>query len=412
MKSFFDAYPKLIFKLALLIALLSVSYNVYYYYITLSPDFPLSSSGVYTGSFFLIDAIMFIIGGWLADRSNDVKTGLLWAGAAFFLGTMLGMIHTQWAYLLSAVLVCGGLSMFTVLCYLHVAVLYPVATDLKDNAFLILLLAVDAAYFLVNILSGLVYQLIEEPISLFLQFSIIALLLVIVYRSENIGYAVEEEEEEEENENESPADWRILIAATALHTILLLGVTNIPLLGSAAPDYISYESPLIYIVSLGLLVVYLVLIFWIFRSAESTSRQLPKLIWGLGLLIAVGILEVIVRGSNSFELDTIADQSIGWIYKLMLIPALLSVITHVNFTKNAGLWLGLLLGLPQVINFFSGRLGGDMLLILISLVLIIAAFIWLRQNQDWVRDLLRLNESNQEVEEVLPEEDPFDHLIG
>ena len=243
-----------------------------------------------------------------------------------------------------------------------------------------------------------------------LHLGIIALLSALISASRDLGYSLEVSVEEEKA---TLAKWPILIGATVFHFVVMWGTAQIPELGKAEFTYFDFDTRIFYLIAIGGGIIYLVFIVWIFRTVQATSRQSSKLMLGLGLLIGLSILEFIVRGSQSYELDHFTDRAGNWIYTLVLLPALLSIITHINATKRAGLWLGLFLGAPNVLIYFLHRLEVDEITkSLLAVFMVIAAFIWMQQNLDWVRQLLQLEVANQEMEEEELGEDPFDHFIG
>ena len=77
------------------------------------------------------------------------------------------------------------------------------------------------------------------------------------------------------------------------------------------------------------------------------------------------------------------------------------------------MWLGILFGLPQILNYLVDILTALVSLQIIAwgcLILMIGVVIYLRENKDFIYAQLALSEPNQEVDNE-PDEDPFDHLI-
>lgn len=418
MKADFNSYPALVFKLTLALLLLNIAYGIYYFKIfyTTYGYSEYSLDGIFSGrDFFFIESFMVVIAGWAVDRASRVKQALLWTASILFLGVILGKMPSRETLILSMILVNGGIWGFAIVCYLHTAVLYPRANDFKDNAFMILLLAAQFAFFLLNMLYGFVFNNYDESIPFLIQMGALVLLFTLFVNSKNIGYKIEESEEDIDDLQQKVAPWKILVGLTLMHTIFLLGRNYILLLGNPELNYNNYNAAFVNSIQFVLLLLFLAFIFWLFRSVRSSSRQVSKIRFGLALMIGVGVLEMIVRGSQSFELNIISNRAMDWVYLLLVAPALLSVITHLNFSEKAGFWLGIFLGIPRLVVELSSRLSANnpMVMVLVVLILIIASWIWLNENQEQLRGILRLDEANQEEEEVGDlEQDPFDHLIG
>lgn len=365
-----------------------------------------------------LSGIAPILAGWLADQLGDVKRGLLVSLGAMLAGGVVGLFHFDATFLLSHFLIETALNLFFFLIVLHVAVLFPTANDWKDNAFVLLHVGVLLAGVLavLLVLLGNLVGLDDFFVKALIPFGLAVLLIFLIYFEQDLGFDISGGEEDLA-EGSGP-NWSILIGIVALATVLGLARSTFPSIGTTE-DYFSYLLysngwllPVFQVVLMAAVVIFLI------HRTRSYSDQFPKMVACFWVLCGVVAVELGVRYTGSYELDQLGHFIPSVLESFLIFPILLSVITHVNLDRQIGLWLGLLYGVPTLVETAAELLVpathfGGLLLPGISLVLLIAAFIFLRENKTAILDLLALDEPNQESgDEDEPDEDILDHLIA
>ena len=414
MKNPFSHYPPVIFHLILLVFLITGGLE----YVGQLPfqgnypnDAPISPMNLNT-LILLSSGLAYLIGGYLVDRIKDVKEGLKWGAFAALIGFLLALVPNQWLSLTGIFLANLGVAILFIFVVLHIAVLFPVATDMKDNAFMLLQVA---PYFLaiLYIFSNFIYLFLGEWFSVVIPLFFFVGCVALVFYSKEIGYSVDEEENEKEEER---LPWEILFGLTAFSIIIKLAVNHFQNIGIGGYGFFGFITPGFITYFSVILLIPLAVIVWVaMRMAEYRPRQINKAILGVLLLIVVFILEFVVRGTDSWELNQITDYFAIFIEQLIFLPIFFSIITHINYSEKAGLWLGILLGVPilvvQLIALVLPVGINPLVMPGIAAFLLIAAFIFLRENRVFISELLKLEESSQEEDE-LPPSDPMEHLVG
>lgn len=412
MKALFAVYPPIVFHILLLL-----SFEHLTYYLFLNQWSFSYTDWSYQGvtqflyqNFYAVNGVAVIIGGLLADRSKDIKVSMQWAASAMLLGSVLSSIEVELTTFLSVALVLGGAALFINLCYLHLAVLFPTADDYKDNAFMLLLLISPVINTVASLFNFLLFDL--GSIYHFLLRAGIALILVLlVSRSRAIGYTLEEDTAEGAPHG-SPPNPYILVFCTVINVLVWLAYGHLPAITSTESLYEIYDGTLVEVIHLAMLVLIAVMAVSLLRTAQVRSRQLFKLNIGMALFLGLALIELANRELQYYQLDAFTDLWPTLISLLLLFPILLSVITHVNILRRAGLWLGVLMGAPQIVfGILATMMLPPWLLPVVVIVLIIALLIWIKDNRALIERTLQLQEPNQEVPQEAPNEDPFDHLI-
>ena len=357
-----------------------------------------------------------MIGGYLVDIIHDVKEGLKWGAFAAFFGFLFALISNEWLVLTGIFLANIGIAILFIFAILHIAVLFPVATDVKDNTFM-LLQAVPFYWSLLFFFSGYIYSVVGELFNVVLPMFFFAAAIFLVFYSKEIGYSIGDGESKNEDGNKAERPlWEILFALTAFFAIIKFAVNYFRKFGIGEYDVLGIIPVELITYIPALVLIPLTLIVWAFlKMAEYRPRQIDKAILGLLLLLGVFILEFIVRKSGSWELDQVSDYLAIFIEQLLFLPIILSIITHLNFSEKAGLWLGILLGAPtiivQLMQLFVAPRVGTTVMSGIAAFLLVTVLIFLRENKTYISDLFNLDESNQEEDEDLTG-DPMEHLVG
>ena len=259
---------------------------------------------------------------------------------------------------------------------------------------------------------GLLNISFSEVLTIILLLLLYGSAIFIVFLNKSIGYAVQEDGEEPEEK----LPWEILLGLTIFAIVIKLAVTYFQQFGAGNLIFSDLFSSNLIVYFPVLLLIPLTLIAWLMlKGARLRSRHFEKATLGILLLLGVFILKFVVKNSQSWELNQFSDYLIIFIDKIIFIPILLSIVTHINFSKHAGLWVGIVLGGPifvvQLIELLV-PIGTSLNIIAsVAAFLLIAILIFLRENKKFILDILDLEESNQEADEE-PPSDPMEHLVG
>ncbi|MEM8525212.1 MAG: hypothetical protein AAGG68_11230 [Bacteroidota bacterium] len=417
MKNLFVAYPRLTF---ILLGIYALEQCCYFY-----------ASQAYTNlafvdvSFFGIDYLpvqlleggMVVFGGYLASRISDQKKGLLWGLSLLLLGHLLTLLGSAYLALLGYIVITLGSSIFILIIYIHNAILYPVANDFKDNSFMFFFFTTSIAVGIITIgidsIIGIpVYEGYEpiDSVSILLGAVILfGIAFLTIYNTKQIGYNVEEEEKELE-----PTDYKPFLIFLVVANILTLAYSVFPKIGDEDLDFWNYSIEYNQIIALGMLAIMLILPFLLMQTSKHHSRHYPKMQILIIGLVAAMILEFSIRTTLSYEMNTFTHNLFTILYIFLLSPILFSILTHLHFDKKGIIMLGILIGSIQITislaNYFYNYYKTT--IIVVTGLLLIALFIWLRENKDFILDYLALDEPNQEIEEEENDDDLLNHLIG
>ena len=131
-------------------------------------------------------------------------------------------------------------------------------------------------------------------------------------------------------------------------------------------------------------------------------------------MLGLGVFDFFIGFTDYFYIDALMSSGLSYFPDFFIYPILYSILTHFKFDEKAGLWLGLLMGIPSllvaIINI-SLLPFEDYVFGIIAFLLLIVVFIWLRENRTYLKELLELNVINIENTKEEPE-DPFDHLVN
>ncbi len=429
MKSILSQYPRIVYLLVLFVSLQQLTY----FLLNAISSRNLNDSPLFAYEFGtlmpILEVLAVVAGGWIADKAKgDAKNGMMTSVAVMLFGGIVTLLPFPGAELIGNTVVSGANTTFLVLVYLQLAMFFPVADDWKDNGFMLLSLAMSLATLICTILLSVFYLVATGLIATVIPLASGALLIGLLNKSKDIGFRVEEDEDEEKDAGDDEvaptvaSKWGILLGITLLATIAQGAVVFFPQIGNGKSFLLSQLTGIIGALLLSLIV--LIGGAWmLLQYASSESRQYTKICWGIIIFFGAAAVEFFVRFSGLFEVDSFSDNLPHIVYNILWLPAMLAALTHVNFDKQAGLWLGIFLGAPQLVLALAGKLdiyyAAPLLVPGIFLLLLIATLIWLRENRTFILNLLRLDQPNFEVENQDEEEDDddgedediIDHLI-
>lgn len=368
--------------------------------------------------YFIAVGALLILGGWIVDQIKDTRQILLYGISIMLLSHVLVYIPTIFTFVAGSII--GTLSSCVILIklILHIMVLFPVANDQKDNTFIIanilpvILLTIIgfSAYFFLGLISG-VYNVIASMI-------LYLLVLYQVVKHPDIGYEIEDEEPLSV-EQSIINNW-ILLGCILIGTIASIFILYVSSIGPEQDIYYGEDETGLngllktYPVEnlLGLVFI-IILAIILLQSKKTEPRQYQKLIIGLAGLVLFAGVDFLNSFYSSYSVEYMVEYIPKyWSFLLIEIP-LLSILTHINFGKTAGLWLGLLFGVPELVSGVLFNLFPySSTLAWIGLVLVLASIIYLWENRSAIQEYLALNEPNQEIDQIDDSSvDPIDHLI-
>lgn len=431
MKTILNAYPKILFQLILLYALTQIASQLWINGSFFS-DFDIENgytgeeSGLLMSYTALISGFMFLIAGAIGDQMKNIKNGLVVACLSIALGYLFQLSSISILSFPSRLLIYLGESLFFILILLNIAILFPIANDWKDNAFMFLLVSGLIVGTFSSIFSTFLLELGGSSLgaNFLMIFSVLLMigLAYYIWQSDNIGYEVEEEEDAEE----IITDNKVLIVVTLLiiifnSAILLISNANQDFVNlyrfGGENDYLGASDsfgPISYLSTIGVIISFFILgIGYLIKNTQYESRQLSKIKWSIILFFAFAILSAIGIYTASFFLIYLIIGLISSVSFLLFLPSFLSILTHINIDKHAGFWLGVFLGVPKMVSYGVEQLANSNQIFwyfnLGVLVILGAIFIMIKENKDLIIERLQLEESNQaEVEE---EFNLIDHLI-
>ncbi|MEM6963379.1 MAG: hypothetical protein AAF573_01355 [Bacteroidota bacterium] len=394
-------------------------------YIMTSPSFDLGIE-VYNVILVLVN-LLYPLAGYFIDRQSDVRNGLLIGLTCLGVGLLIAFVGPQEhpiTYFSSYALSLFGNGIIYILCVMHVGVIFPVANDWKDNAFILLLFS--PVFFMAVLAIALIlfsestfYTPSEYHLVIIIKIGLLIGLGALIVRSRDLGFQIknETETEEEENAGKIPFLQNLMIVMIFVATVFYFMVKNLPNL--AAPESYGGLEELIemfggennvgnILAMAGIFTVAGILLY----TPKYRSIQVQKIKYITFAILLLGLSEFLAAASNSMVFDAFLSNAYAYLYSFIFIPTFMSIITHVNLDQDLGFWIGALIGVPYFIDEALSNLKGDWVSSLpyIALLMTVLFAISLRENQKMLTEKLALDEPNQ-IEEEENKVDPLDHFI-
>lgn len=410
MKNPFKAYPSVFYQIIILSTLAQAIFFIYTISNTAFSYLYTEDSGFSYEYYHLlpfVTGVSFILGGVIADRIETVRVGFIVGAISFAIGITLNYLGIFGRFTTNFFM-DSGLAITTILSIKHIGILFPIANDWKDNAFLILFLspiigAVIIGFFLFILLDAFNFNPSDEtPLLIFIiNLGIVILLVLLIGRFKDIGYDIEEEDEDEEDYEENQFIKSIMILMVFLSAAFAFKIENLPFLynpdlhgGNLSDISLGFN----YLENLLFAIVTIIFVIVLLFRPSYQSNQFRKMNILIMTLLGMAILELVARGIQSVDLDNIMVSGYNYLYSFFIMPIFLSIMTHVNLNKNLGFWIGLVYGIASIFpTFISLPINQNInqyspYFALGMLVLFIFAF---RENRAFLEEKLALNKSNQ-----------------
>ncbi|MFK8009549.1 MAG: hypothetical protein AB8H03_24520 [Saprospiraceae bacterium] len=424
MKKILGQYPSVFYQILLLFVLSEIVFSFCTF--DLVPLYELLNISDPNNYKPLTIITLYIISGILVDTIRDFQKGILLATILYVIGflfTSFGFESNQLLFLIGGIFCTLAHCIFVILCIFHVGLLFPVANDWKDIGFLFLLIP----YFLFEILPKFDSDLIShsgdpitgnDPLFILLFFLIISLIFYLLTQFKNLGFKIEiiEEEDTEEELMEENFIRKSMIGCVLVALVFSFITMNLPGLKNFQPpvdSFIYFRDKLAIVIFFTFLLSIYIFWFAYFKTLSYQSRHSKKMITITILLIIIGGLEYVIttRYISLFDLTCLL------IFYLIIIPMILSIMTHINLDRNIGFWLGTFFAMPFVVDqlitfFYLGRILPEVLPYT-SVFLLIVFLIIFKIKQKSIEKELALNEPNrqEEEEEDIEGVDILDHFI-
>jgi len=422
MKKILAQYPSVFYQILLLFLIGEIAYSQCSF--DLSPLFPISVLENAQNYHQLIVCILYIISGFIVEWIKDFKKGIIISIILLSIGFILTTFEFEnfyYIYSLGGFISEIGHAIFIIFCILHVGLLFPVANDWKDLAFSFLLiipfLGVNLEYLFLNSNYDVIINIYSVGFGIFL-IAIVAL-YTLISQFQHLGFSIEtmEESHEKEDIEESKFIRIAMIGVILTLTVFSFISKNLTKLAYYQNDFNGWNEISYYFDrSTFSLILFLIISISIpftllLKFAKHSSSQFKKIFISAISFCSFGILQLLFYGSES----SFSILASNFIFQIILIPSLLSIITHVNLDQKIGVWIGLFLGVPFLINqlwipFFIPEKVFAFFPVLAALLLILF-FIIFRENKDFLEKKLALNESNREEDDDKNDIDIIEHFV-
>ena len=245
----------------------------------------------------VLTGIAAILAGFIADQLRDVKRGLFISLGALLAAGAVGIIRMDTAFFLSHFLVEMASNLFFFLIVLHIAVLFPVANDWKDNAFVLLQFGIllGATILGIILVASSVIGIDNFLVSAITSFGLTVLLIFLIYFEDDIGYDISGDADE------SPgfldAKWPVLVGGVALLSVFSLAENGITLIGTPKHTILSINSALNWTLPLLKILLIVGTVFFLLLSTHSSPANLQFILLVPHPVASVGS-PLGVRGGN------------------------------------------------------------------------------------------------------------------
>ncbi|MFK7773730.1 MAG: hypothetical protein AB8F94_16385 [Saprospiraceae bacterium] len=406
MKKIFARYPTLFYQILLLFLLEEIAYSQCSF--DLFPLYQTAEFETLQDYTQLTISIIYIISGFIVEWIKDFKKGIIISIILLSIGFLLTTIDYGNYYLFYSI---GGFlseighAVFFIFCILHVGMLFPIADDWKDLAFSILLiipfLGINLKYLFLNSNYDIIINIYSIGFGLFL--IAIVLLFNFISQFQHLGFSIETVEENHEKEDDDEKRFINIVMIGIILTSLAFTfiAQNLHGISFYQNNFNGWEEISFHfdrsVPSLLTFFIFSILISFglLIKFAKQVSTQLNKIFFIITLSSVFGVLHLLFGESESYFFVFAND----FIFQLILIPCLLSIMTHINLDQKIGVWIGIFLGIPffidqllipfflpeKVSNFFP----------FIALVLLISFFVAFRENKYFLEKRLELNEPNR-----------------
>ena len=436
MKKIFSQYPKLFHQILLLFIIEHFCFSLVISDSYGGSEFFSLENG-FIDYYSIVISILYLISGWVVDKLQNFRKGLQIGIGLLFLGWFLGLIGRDVGFIGLTIFAYLGHILFYLFCFIHVSLFFPVANDWKDFAFFLMLLLPQLIMPVLTILLSSIFQtgafsIDENLIAILTPLSLGGLYYLLTF-FQNLGYQIEAEEDIE-NEQLSSSDLEenqssinvfmigIVTVGVLLSFIgsklgaLELGLTR-EIIGGGLDDFIGNMTGNyhFYFVQIMVLVSFLAFgIIYMSNFSTRLSKQILKLDRTIIFLFALIVLNLLSNLGGNYTTDYFIDMVILFVYSLLILPMLLSILTHINLDENLGLWLAALFGLPtlvgQIINDYIVPSSLYYILPFIALGLLILFKITLKENKVLLKQKLDLDTPNR-IEGEDDNMDLLDHLL-
>lgn len=422
MKKILAQYPSVYYQILLLFLIGEIAYSQCSF--DLSPLYSIAGFENPNHYKYLITSILYITSGYIVELIKDFKKGIITSIILLSIGFVLTTFNYEdyyYLYFIGGFFSEIGHAIFFIFCILHIGLLFPIANDWKDMAFTILLiipfLGINFKYLFLNTYYEIIINIYSAGFGIFLVS--IVLLFILISQFKHLGFSIETIEESHEKENVEERNFINLAMIGIILTSFAFAFIskNLHDLDFYQNNFngweeISYyfDKSVLWLMSFLFFSV-LVPAGLLLKFAKQISSQFQKIFFIIILFLFIGALQVFLSQPESSFISFFSS----FIFQIILIPILLSIITHVNLDQKIGIWIGLFLGVPFLTNqlLISFFLKENMInsFPYIAFLLLILILIVFRENRDFLEKKLELNESNRVKNEEENDIDIMEHFI-
>lgn len=433
MKKIFAQYPSVFYQILLLFTIEQICFSCFSFNLYRNLNDPANGSLLLSLPF--LNCSLYFLSGLTLDHLDNPRKSLTLGASFLLLGIVVSSFAkaSEWSQIGAIIFLYFGNGIFLIYCLIHIGLFFPVANDWKDNAF--------RMFFGVNILFHLLLSLtlVFLPDQLFFilnSFSVIPilgfffwiLLLYLIRYFKDIGFSIEGDEEPTPIKKESSVTWKMMLSIIGVvfifsfisHNLHQLGNINLNEIFLGQDGFASFINDLgvneftLIDTFLRIIVVIGIIVAIYFAKFHSTHFYTINIIFGVLMVMACLEWGMLIFGN--YYLDFALEMSYDYISSFLIIPIFLSIMTHINVDKNLGFWVGGLLAMPSLVMSIEPNLlvseNNSNLLPHLALILLIVMFIAFRENKDFLKEKLRLNESNRDDDNDGEEDiDIIKHLV-